>query len=92
MCKQTRTKDHTICDIELGNNPYIKIKPIKHVQSREEAVYQKLPLSEHVSSAPQLLHRRWHVWILVILNRQRGHSTCFGVSPSMTLDNALNPV
>ena len=21
MCKQTRTKDHTICDIELGNNP-----------------------------------------------------------------------
>ena len=22
MCKQTRTKDHTICDIELGNNPY----------------------------------------------------------------------
>ena len=22
MCKQTRTKDHTICDIELGNNPH----------------------------------------------------------------------
>jgi NAD(P)-dependent dehydrogenase (short-subunit alcohol dehydrogenase family) len=21
MCKQTRTKDHAICDIELGNNP-----------------------------------------------------------------------
>jgi len=25
--------------------------------------YQKLPLSEHVSSAPQLLHRTWHVWM-----------------------------
>ena len=24
MCKQTRTKDHTICDIELGNNPVDK--------------------------------------------------------------------
>ena len=23
MCKQTRTKDHTICDIELGNNPAV---------------------------------------------------------------------
>ena len=23
MCKQTRTKDHTICDIELGNNPNV---------------------------------------------------------------------
>jgi hypothetical protein len=21
MCKQTRTKAHTICDTELGNNP-----------------------------------------------------------------------
>ena len=27
MCKQTRTKDHTICDIELGNNPQ-RIKSI----------------------------------------------------------------
>ena len=24
-----------------------------------ENLYQKLPLSEQVSSAPQLLHRRW---------------------------------
>jgi peptidyl-Lys metalloendopeptidase len=26
MCKQTRTKYHTICDIELGNNPTKRIK------------------------------------------------------------------
>jgi hypothetical protein len=25
MCKQTRTKDHTICDIELGNNPGVEL-------------------------------------------------------------------
>jgi Ion channel len=30
MCKQTRTKDHTICDIELGNNPGIGMYLAEH--------------------------------------------------------------
>jgi hypothetical protein len=44
--------------------------------------YQKPPLSEHVSSAPQFGHLRWQVCMLTIAKPQRGHCTLFWIELS----------
>ena len=47
MCKQTRTKDHTICDIELGNNPRKQI--IKIFRSYVDLKFNRLTLVANFS-------------------------------------------
>ena len=42
-------------------------------------VYHTLPLSEHVSSAPHLLHLRWHVCIFAIGKSHLGQITTFSL-------------
>ena len=57
MCKQTRTKDHTICDIELGNNPDGCIILITI------ACYDEIERQERYTILRKLigLNRDWHI-------------------------------